>query len=113
MQYAESLKSLLDSKRESEINFEPIPLGIMKATKLPKYLRINAIKMSPTEGIRIVKELSNNARFDEHIPALVTVPSTDSFSFGEHSLVKSGHIIIQDKASCFPSQILFGFYSRY
>lgn len=41
---------------------------------------------------------------DEHIPDLLLFPSDSQWV--EDELYKSGKIILQDKASCFPAQIL-------
>ena len=45
------------------------------------------------------------ARLDVHVPNLIQIPPNTP-SFGTHSKVLDGSLIIQDKASCIPSLIL-------
>ena len=76
------------------------------ATNLLKYVRINEIKVSHIDQAFLeIKMLFPTAKFDTMIPSLVVLPP--GRSLGQHPLVKDGHLIIQDKASCFPSQCLF------
>ncbi|KAJ1426417.1 S-adenosyl-L-methionine-dependent methyltransferase [Ochromonadaceae sp. CCMP2298] len=56
------------------------------------------------EGIQYVHKICP-AQVDEFIPSLIPIPA--GISFGENEWVKSGRLVIQDKASCFPSQILY------
>jgi 25S rRNA (cytosine2278-C5)-methyltransferase len=63
------------------------------------------------EGYRLVEstdDLSNieskTMRIDQHILNILILPSNADFH--DHQLLKDGHIILQDKASCFPAYIL-------
>jgi len=78
---------------------------VRKSYSLPKYVRVNELKLTLQDGLNAIKKIVESATFDSIIPSLVELPASSS-SFGETSLVKSGALIIQDKASCFPSQVL-------
>ena len=84
---------------------------IKEAAKMPKYIRINEIKISAVDdGLREIRKLCPSADFDDMIPSLVVIPPGKSL--GEHPFVKDGRLIIQDKASCFPSQCLYDVWSE-
>ena len=84
---------------------------IKEAAKMPKYIRINEIKISVIDdGLREIRKLCPSAVFDDMIPSLVVIPPGKSL--GEHPFVKDGRLIIQDKASCFPSQCLYDVWSE-
>jgi putative methyltransferase len=70
-----------------------------------KYIRVNDLKLSLDDGFAEIKELYKQVYFDNIIPDLLVLPPTVT-GIGELDLVKEGMLIIQDKASCFPSQIL-------
>lgn len=75
---------------------------------LRQYLRINMLKVDKTNidsVMNAIKTKCPGVDADVHIPHLFALPAR-SPSFGEHPLVKQGTIIIQDKASCFPAQLL-------
>jgi 25S rRNA (cytosine2278-C5)-methyltransferase len=78
---------------------------VRKSCNMPKYIRVNTLKITLNQGLESIRKLVKDAVLDETIPSLVTLPAS-SPSFGENSLVKTGCLIIQDKASCFPSQVL-------
>lgn len=79
---------------------------ILSCSNLPKYVRVNAIKMQTPIGISAIRLKFPQAEEDPDIPALIKIPPPYS-GIADMSDVTSGHMIIQDKASCFPSQILF------
>jgi 25S rRNA (cytosine2278-C5)-methyltransferase len=84
---------------------------ILESSSLPKYVRINKIKMDPMTGLLDIKARYPLAQEDSDIPSLVKIP----YPYGgisDMSSVKIGEMIIQDKASCFPSQILFDEWSE-
>ena len=76
---------------------------------LRQYLRVNTLKVfSETDRARVVEMIMSKcpgAQPDTIIPNLYCLPPK-STSFGEHSLVKTGCVVIQDKASTIPSQLL-------
>jgi 25S rRNA (cytosine2278-C5)-methyltransferase len=79
---------------------------ILESSSLPKYVRINRIKMDPMTGFLELKSKYHLSQEDPDIPSLVKIP----YPYGgisDMNSVKIGQMIIQDKASCFPSQILF------
>lgn len=81
------------------------------AKKFPRYARVNTLKMSLADARAAL--LSSPPRFnaddivdDTHIPNLLLFPpGTD---LHDHPLVKEGILILQDKASCFPAEVLLG-----
>ena len=74
---------------------------------MPTYVRVNPLKKNQWSAARD-KLISSfpNSRPDEHIPNLIVVPPP-ARGLGELAEVKEGVLIIQDKASCMPSQLLF------
>lgn len=99
---------LLKEKGFSEPH-ELISQSVKSSCELPKYIRVNELKMDLLRGLQEVKTLSDDStdacHFDVLIPSLIALPAKAP-SLGESSRVKSGSLIIQDKASCFPSQVL-------
>lgn len=74
---------------------------------VPKYVRINSIKTDFRSGLaELTTFTSGDLCRDEHIPSLVMIPSSKAAGLSGQEGVVSGRLIIQDKASCFPSQIL-------
>jgi putative methyltransferase len=85
----------------------------------PRWIRINTLRSSVTdqlqttftglEAVSSVQEIIDGATkaicFDVNIPNLVAV-SPGSIDFTKTEAYKSGAIILQDKASCFPAYLL-------
>ncbi|KAB5570739.1 S-adenosyl-L-methionine-dependent methyltransferase [Coniochaeta sp. 2T2.1] len=84
----------------------------------PRWIRINTLKTTATDQLEttfkafepvpsvqdVVKSTGKTLCFDPHIPNLLAVsPSSD---FTKTEAYKSGAIILQDKASCFPAYLL-------
>jgi putative methyltransferase len=109
LQHYEKLRLMLD-KLMTERNITSFTSltskSVSESANLPKYVRVNPLRISSNLGLKAVKEVCPEAEWDPDIPFLIKLPPT-SKSLGEHKSVKSGELIIQDKASCFPSQILF------
>jgi putative methyltransferase len=84
----------------------------------PRWIRINTLKANATDQLEttfkgfepvpsvqdVVKSTGESLCFDPHIPNLVAVSPTTDFTKTE--AYKSGAIILQDKASCFPAYLL-------
>lgn len=83
----------------------------------PRWVRINTLKSTLEEqlattwdGYQKVDSVSKvfggrgKLYVDEHVPNLVAVSSR--FDFAKSAAYKSGKIILQDKASCFPAYLL-------
>lgn len=77
-------------------------------SNLPRYIRINHMKCKYTES-ELLEKLRSEYNFevepDALIPGLYQLPASTR-GLGECDLVKTGSVIIQDKASCIPSQLL-------
>lgn len=86
---------------------------------IPRYIRVNTIKTSTSEVISCFEKegyskapsdvnwSDKNVRYiaiDNHINHLLLLPSR--IDLHSHSLLTSGKIVLQDKASCFPAYIL-------
>ena len=87
-----------------------LPEHIRLAQLLPQYLRINPLQLtkkglSESSVEQEIRAQCPGATADKDIPHLWALPLR-SPSFGQHERVKDGCLIIQDKASCFPSQLL-------
>lgn len=114
MEYLDTLKEMLSKHMTTNhvINKNDlIPDHIREAGKLPKYIRINEIKMNIESGQEILFDrFSKNCIRDQHIPSLYSLPM-GVCCHGDLDIIKSGQFIIQDKASCMPSQILMDSWS--
>lgn len=114
-----ALKNLLAEKMKTvnaQSIYDLLPKSIQAHSSLPKYVRINEIKLSIADGIAHLNSFLQDhfvgaLSTDIHIPSLVQLPPC-SKSLGQHPLVANGRLIIQDKASCFPSQILMDYWKR-
>ena len=89
---------------------ELLPAHVRLAQLLPQYLRINPLQLHARglSKLHIEEEIRQQcpgAQPDADIPHLFVLPLR-SPSFGQHQRVQDGCLIIQDKASCFPSQLL-------
>ncbi|KNC76311.1 hypothetical protein SARC_11180 [Sphaeroforma arctica JP610] len=109
----------LKVKRRIKDNVELIPESVRIADLMPRYVRVNLIRMSveeamqtfQTEGFMLVSSETNPAELrsrqfyrDPHIDdVLAFAPKTD---FHAHTLYLNGTIIQQDKASCMPAKAL-------
>jgi putative methyltransferase len=103
-------KEILSNLMIGKVDFsELLPESITAANNLPHYIRINTHMISLEEGYIYILNKCNEAKYDELIPSLVKLPP-NSISFGRDNYVVEGKLIIQDKASCFPSQIIADFY---
>ncbi|TMW57479.1 hypothetical protein Poli38472_003404 [Pythium oligandrum] len=71
---------------------------------LPRYVRVNTLLITREETEAFIKEYS--AKQDEHLRDLLVLPPGTELH--EHELVKSGKLILQDKASCFSAFVLHG-----
>lgn len=73
----------------------------------PRYVRVNTLLVSVKEIEAFVKEF--DAKQDDHVRDLLVLPPGTELH--EHELVKTGKIVLQDKASCFPAFVLHGEHS--
>lgn len=86
--------------------------------KHPRWIRINVLKTSLEDQLDstfkdftrvyaigdVASAVGNTLYIDEHIPNLIAVSS--SFQILKTAAYKSGAVILQDKASCFPAYLL-------
>ncbi|KAJ0403689.1 hypothetical protein P43SY_003801 [Pythium insidiosum] len=73
--------------------------------QLPRYVRVNTLKIASDELDAFLAEYPA-AKPDAHVRDLLVLPSGTELH--EHALVKSGKLVLQDKASCFPAFVLHG-----
>ncbi|CAI5711019.1 unnamed protein product [Hyaloperonospora brassicae] len=74
---------------------------------LPRYVRVNTLLATPEETEAFAREF--DAKHDEHVQDVLVLPSGTELH--EHEMVKSGKLVLQDKASCFPAFVLHGEHS--
>ena len=84
---------------------------MLQASQMKKYVRMNELKITElSDCFLTVQKIIPSALMDDLIPALIVLPPDRSL--GQHTLVKEGKLIIQDKASCFPSKCLYDEWAR-
>ncbi|KAJ3213654.1 putative 28S rRNA (cytosine-C(5))-methyltransferase [Dinochytrium kinnereticum] len=106
-------------KRKVKDNVDLIPDHIRNAVVLPRYARVNTLVTTVSNVLDALKkegytvlDVSDRSyelkpktvRVDHHIPEILLLPSNSDFH--DHNLLLKGHVILQDKASCFPAFIL-------
>lgn len=100
-------------KRGAKSTQELARTADVRAEKIPRYVRVNttcwsteeAVKTFISRGYRLSSPFEDKgfAR-DEHIRDLLLFPPDTQFA--DDPLYREGKLILQDKASCFPAQIL-------
>lgn len=109
MEYLDVLKAALEEElavKQVSKAAELLPINVQIACKMPRYVRVNCLKVSSFQKcFEDIQKVWPMAVVDCHIPSLVVLPSNTK-ALGQHPLVKSSAVILQDKASCMPSQIL-------
>ncbi|KAI8925045.1 S-adenosyl-L-methionine-dependent methyltransferase [Entophlyctis helioformis] len=108
-------------RRKCKDNVDLIPDYIRNAVVLPRYVRVNTIQTTVDKVIEhfvknkglvvgTLDEIKGNVfpakRIirDAHLPELLLLPPNSDLH--DDPLLLNGHIILQDKASCFPAFIL-------
>lgn len=109
---------MLKIEKKVSKNSDLIPQQTVE--KAPKYVRVNTLKTSLETVIQEFKNqgyklLSNEEeasedtpkwmKQDPHINNLLIFP--EEVEFHNHPLLKNGHLVIQDKASCMTAQALY------
>ncbi|KAF8207171.1 S-adenosyl-L-methionine-dependent methyltransferase [Mycena galopus ATCC 62051] len=87
---------------------------LFDTAQIPRYVRVNttmwsladAVKYFTSQGFVLDAPLDSTKAFvkDEHIPNLLLFPPQTTFH--DDPAYKSGKLILQDKASCFPAAVL-------
>ncbi|KAG7451071.1 S-adenosyl-L-methionine-dependent methyltransferase [Guyanagaster necrorhizus] len=101
-------------KRGARSNLELAHNGDDRAAQIPRYVRVNTLIWTSdhamdafiSNGYNLMDPFTSSRGFakDEHIPNLLLFsPQT---TFHDDPVYKSGKIILQDKASCFPAVVL-------
>jgi putative methyltransferase len=101
-------------KRGVKSNSELAQTGDARAARIPRYVRVNtalwtieeAVKSFVSQGFFVSGPFESTVGFarDDHIPNLLLFsPQTQ---FHDNTAYKTGKIILQDKASCFPAVVL-------
>ncbi|KAJ3275353.1 putative 28S rRNA (cytosine-C(5))-methyltransferase [Terramyces sp. JEL0728] len=107
-------------KRGCKDNKDLIPEHIRNAIVIPRYVRVNTIKISVPEAIKHFEKKGfkmsdssildaetwpqNEMCKDKHLPELLILPP--SADLHDDELLLNGKVVLQDKASCFPAFIL-------
>ncbi|KAG0562494.1 hypothetical protein KC19_9G151000 [Ceratodon purpureus] len=71
---------------------------------VPRYVRVNTLKMSTRKAITILRESIKDVEIDDLIQDLLVLPAGTDLH--KHPLVLNGSIVLQGKASCMPAQAL-------
>jgi 25S rRNA (cytosine2278-C5)-methyltransferase len=113
MEYKDTLIQLRDKYMDGKSKYEELlSESVQAAAKLPLYVRVNEAKMAISEGLRHMQEhYEADAVLDPLIPTLVVL-SPNCKAVARDPLIKEGKLVIQDKASCFPAQILYNEFSK-
>ncbi|KAL4066705.1 S-adenosyl-L-methionine-dependent methyltransferase [Scleroderma citrinum] len=101
-------------KRGAKADHELANNGDERAARIPRYVRVNtclwttqdAIRHYQEKGFKLSSPFSSDKAFarDDHIPDLLSF--NPQCQFHDDICYTSGKIILQDKASCFPSTVL-------
>lgn len=110
-------------KQKVSRNEDLLPAGVQRAAvdNLPRYVRVNTLKTTVEDTVDYLKRdgfsyLGQAPRLDgltlkakdfvrdPHLPELLVFSAKTDFH--DHFLYTSGHIILQDKASCLPAFLL-------
>ncbi|KAI8620060.1 S-adenosyl-L-methionine-dependent methyltransferase [Chytriomyces sp. MP71] len=111
----------LKIKKRVARNEDLVPDHIRNAVVLPRYARVNTnltsldallkdlnrmgfVLTEYTDGMDLSQMKPRTVIKDPHIPNLIILPT--NFDFHNLDMYLKGHIILQDKASCFPAFIL-------
>ncbi len=113
MENKDKLFQIRDTMMEGKASHSELLSGsVQVASQLPLYVRINLAKLSISDGLKYLQDrYYSDAILDDLIPSLVILPS-NCRGLSQDPFIKDGSMIIQDKASCFPTQILFNEYQR-
>jgi len=110
MEIHDSLRRALADEMQAHGAQKPaelLPAGVAEASRMNKFVRMNELKVVDADVcLTAVRQEIPAAALDDLIPMLIVMPPERSLG-GFHALVKGGQLIIQDKASCFPSQCLY------
>ncbi|KZP31855.1 S-adenosyl-L-methionine-dependent methyltransferase [Athelia psychrophila] len=101
-------------RRGAKSNEELAQVGDARAAQIPRYVRINTTMWTTEDAIKHYEskgfilsgpfESSKGFAIDQHIPNLLNFsPQTQ---FQNDMPYKTGKVILQDKASCFPALVL-------
>ena len=101
------------SVNESEIESKKLKTESPESPEVQKYARINRLITKKDENLQtfIQKNFPNDheiIKIDDQLSKnLFIIPKKLQSNFFKHKKIKSNEIIIQDKASCLPVEILF------
>lgn len=99
-----SLTKLMQEKGASTKE-DLLPAHVRNVPKFPRYARVNEV-FTTVEKVRAELDEASRASctVDKHIPCLLRFPhGTD---LHDHPLVLNGSMILQDKASCLPAEVI-------
>lgn len=107
MEHKDALIRIRDELMIGKTHYEELlSESMQEATSLPLYVRVNEALLTVDEGLEQLLTYDDTAAVDPLIPALIQLPP-QCRGVSQDQMIKEGKLIIQDKASCFPAQILF------
>ncbi|KAG6557022.1 hypothetical protein Mapa_001439 [Marchantia paleacea] len=71
---------------------------------IPRYVRVNTLKIPRWEAIKSLQEISDSVKEDDLIPDLLILPAGTDLH--KHPFVLDGSLLLQGKASCMPAPVL-------
>ncbi|OAE20592.1 hypothetical protein AXG93_517s1050 [Marchantia polymorpha subsp. ruderalis] len=71
---------------------------------IPRYVRVNTLKIPRWEGIKSLQEIADSVKEDDLIPDLLILPAGTDLH--KHPFVLDGSLLLQGKASCMPAPVL-------
>eukprot|EP00742_Colponemidia_sp_Colp-10_P006396 GILJ01006854.1.p1 GENE.GILJ01006854.1~~GILJ01006854.1.p1 ORF type:complete len:467 (+),score=80.83 GILJ01006854.1:94-1494(+) len=101
-----SLAAILASRKQANNNNTTDNTTGTQEPLFPRYVRVNTIKtnIAAVETALRSEFKDMEIKRDAHVPNLLVLPNGTDLH--DHKLVQSGHIILQDKASCFTALAL-------
>ncbi|KAL1669099.1 S-adenosyl-L-methionine-dependent methyltransferase [Schizophyllum commune] len=101
-------------KRGAKSNEDLAQAGDQRAALIPRYVRVNtnlwsvdeAVKSLQASGSKLADPFASTSNFqrDAHVPELLLFSPKKAFH--DDAAYKTGKLILQDKASCFPPLVL-------
>ncbi|KAL1760871.1 S-adenosyl-L-methionine-dependent methyltransferase [Schizophyllum commune] len=101
-------------KKGAKSNEDLAQVGDQRAALIPRYVRVNtnlwsvdeAVKSLQASGFKLADPFASTSNFlqDAHVPELLLFSPKKAFH--DDAAYKSGKLILQDKASCFPPLVL-------
>jgi putative methyltransferase len=98
MEQEETLRAVMDRQLQQQQQQQPTRHVIA----FPRYVRVNTLRTTLPDVVAYLKQRKTSMYLDPHVPNLLVLPPKTDM----HELVASGHVVLQDKSSCFSALCL-------